>query len=79
MNRDTLLNEINDLIESEMGNRIEESDTIVSSEIDSLGLTIVLGTIGDKYGIYDNNEFKELDFSTLTAGDVIDRILDANS
>lgn len=78
MTRQDLLDEINEIIVEEYGTSITEQDTIVSSEIDSFAMTMLVSTIGDKYGIYDKQEFEELDFVSLTAKGMIDRILDAN-
>lgn len=78
MTREDLLAEINEIIVNEYGTPIEEEDTIVSSGIDSFAMTMLVGEIGDKYGIYGRQEFEELDFVNLTAKDMIDRVLDEN-
>lgn len=78
MTREDLLAEINEIIVNEYGTPIEEEDTIVSSEIDSFAMTMLVVEIGDKYDIYSKQEFEELDFVSLTAKDMIDRVLDEN-
>lgn len=78
MTRQDLLDEINEIIVEEYGTSITEQDTIVSSEIDSFAMTMLVSTIGDNYGVYNKQEFEELDFVSLTAKGMIDRILDAN-
>lgn len=78
MTREGLLAEINEIIVNEYGTPIEEEDTIVSSEIDSFAMTMLVVEISDKYGIYSKQEFEELDFVSLTAKDMIDRVLNEN-
>lgn len=76
MNREEVLAYVNKLIKSENGNTISEEDTIVSSGIDSLGVTIVFMELDGRYRIYPKEEFEVMDFSTITAKDIIDRVID---
>lgn len=76
MNRSTLLNEINELIESEMGTPITEEDKIIDSGIDSFGMSMVILELNGKYGVYNQTEFENLDFANLTMADAIDRVLE---
>lgn len=78
MIRQDLLDELNGMFEEEYGHAIEEKDKVVDSGIDSFAMAMILSIIGDKYGIYEKEEFEKLDFANLTVKDVIDRILDAN-
>lgn len=75
MTRESLLEEINELLEEEHGNAISEEQALVESEIDSFGLTMVLVAIDQKYKVYPKEVFKDLPFDTITAKDVINDIL----
>lgn len=76
MSREEVLAYINKLIKSENGNVISEEDTIVSSGIDSLGTTIVFMELDGRYRIYPKEVFEVMDFSTITAKDIIDKVVD---
>lgn len=75
MTRAVLLNEINELIESEYGESIEEHQKLIESGIDSFGLTMVLVELDQKYNIYPKEVFRNLVFEKITAKSVIDDIL----
>ena len=76
MSREEVLAYVNKLIKSENGNAISEEDTIVSSGIDSLGVTIVFMELDGRYSIYPKEVFEVMDFSTITAKDIIDKVVD---
>ena len=78
MNKEELLEYINELLEEEHGNPIGYTDTLVSSGIDSFGLTMVLICIDNKYKIYPKEVFATLNFAELTANDVIEKVLNGN-
>lgn len=78
MNKEELLEYINGLLEEEHGNPIGYTDTLVSSGIDSFGLTMVLIGIDNKYKIYPKEVFATLNFAELTANDVIEKVLNGN-
>lgn len=78
MNKEELLEYINGLLEEEHGNLIGYTDTLVSSGIDSFGLTMVLISIDNKYKIYPKEVFATLNFAELTANDVIEKVLNGN-
>ena len=75
MNREEVLVYINKLIKTERGNPITEEDTIVSSGVDSLGVTIVFMELDGRFGLYTPEEFQELDFAVITAKDIIDKVV----
>lgn len=75
MSRDELLNDINEkLIDEEAEHSIEECDSLVSSGIDSFGITMVIVSIDEEYEIYGQEEFKNIDFEHITAKEIIDKI-----
>lgn len=78
MNKEIVLEYINELIEEEHGKPINYEDTILSSGVDSFGLTMVLVGIDHKYNIYPKDIFASLDFAKITPKDVVDRILNGN-
>lgn len=75
MTEETLLAEINTLIESENGKAIGLTDRIVTSTIDSFGFTMLLVSIDHKYNIYPKEEFNKINFAELTPKDIVERIL----
>jgi acyl carrier protein len=75
----TILDEINELLEEEHAELIGSDDAIISSGIDSFGLTMVLMTIGEKYDLWeDDKEFGKIDFAKITPNDIA-RLIDENS
>lgn len=78
MTREDILDTINELIEEEHGNAVGPEDTVISSGIDSFGITMVFVELNNKYNVYGKDEFKDIDFENITAGDIIDRVLDGS-
>lgn len=74
MNDEEILEEINELIKSEEGNSISVEDLMTASEIDSFGLTMVVISLDDKYGIWTPKELENLDFAILTPKIIIQKI-----
>lgn len=66
-----ILDEINELLDEEHANTIGWGDAIVSSGVDSFGLTMVLMTIGEKYKLWQEDKaFGKIDFQNITPNDV---------
>ena len=78
MNKESILAYINELIEEEHGEPITYEDTLISSGVDSFGLTMVLVGVDHKYNIYPKDVFASLDFAKITANDIIKRALNVN-
>lgn len=78
MNKEDILQYINDTLEEEHGNPIGYDDTLISSGVDSFGLTMVLIALDNKYKIYTKEVFASLNFAEITANDVIERVLNGD-
>ena len=78
MNKEDILQYINDALEEEHGAPIGCEDTLISSGVDSFGLTMVLVNIDHKYNIYPKEVFSTLNFAEVTADDVIERVLNGD-
>lgn len=78
MTRESILQDINDLLEEEHGDVVGYTDTLISSGVDSFGLTMVLVGIDHKYNIYPKEVFATLNFAEVTPNDVIERVLNGN-
>lgn len=78
MNKEDILQYINDTLEEEHGNPIGYDDTLISSGVDSFGLTMVLIALDNKYKIYPKEVFVSLNFAEITANDVIERVLNGD-
>lgn len=76
MNREEVLSYINKLIKSENGNPIQEEDLVVSSGLDSLGVTIVFMELDGRFHIYPKEVFETMDFSVVTSKDIIDKVME---
>jgi len=63
-----LENLIIETIEDEGGVYIDENQKIVDTELDSFGVTMLLVTINEEFKFFE--EFKELDFESLTFSDI---------
>lgn len=76
MNRQEILEFINEIIVEEHGNAVTEEQLLVECGIDSFGYAILWISINQKYGI---DEVKGIDskinYSTLLVSDVIDYIV----
>jgi aryl carrier-like protein len=74
MTRELALQRINEILAEEHGNPITYDDTLISSGIDSFGLTMVLLGVD----VYTREEFTSINFAEVTANDVIERMLNGN-
>lgn len=74
MNNEELLQEINELIESEDGHAIEPEVLLIKSGLDSFGLTMVIISIDDKYELWSPKELEELDVTIITVQNIIDLV-----
>ena len=76
MNRQEILEFINNIIEEEHGNKLTEEQLMTDSNIDSFGYAVFWLGINHKYNI---EEIKGLDtgidYNTLTIKDIIDYIV----
>lgn len=78
MSKEKILEYINTALEEEHGEPIGYENTLISSGVDSFGLTMVLVNIDHKYNIYPKEVFSTLNFAEVTANDVIERVLNGN-
>lgn len=76
MNEEDVLHELNELIEEEHGTAIQIHDRVIDSGVDSFGITMVFVAIDNKYEVYGKEEFRKIDFSRITAKEVIEKVLD---
>jgi hypothetical protein len=74
MTRLEFMEKTNKLIKEERGNSIQETGAFISSGIDSLSMTIVIGELSDRYNVYTKEEFEKLDFANITPKDMMDKI-----
>ena len=75
MDNDQILNSINELIEEEHGMSREPEDTLISSEIDSFGIIVILLELDSKYTDLFSKEYLDtINFEVYTIQDMIDRI-----
>jgi hypothetical protein len=65
-----LLEEINELIEEEHGEPITADDTIMSSGVDSFGITMIIMAINDKYNLWDKKELGKVNYPNITPRDI---------
>jgi len=79
MDTTNLLEDINTAIEEEYGNSIDMDTPIVQSGIDSFGTTMVLLDISQKYGIWNSDEFGDINFAEITPKDIEDAIKNKNN
>ena len=75
MNRDQIIDFVNEQIEEENGNPITEEQKLIDSGVDSFGLTMVIVNIDQKYDVYPKEEFKKLKFDEMTLKKVVDDVM----
>lgn len=75
MTEETILARINELIEEENGEAIDANTPIIDSGVDSFGITMVFVELDTEYGVYPKEEFKNIQFETITPADVIDKVM----
>ena len=75
MNKQQILDKINEIIVEEKGVAITINDKFMDSELDSLGITIALITIDSEFPIFqnvpDDQAFESLDIPNLTIRELI--------
>lgn len=77
MNRQDILEFINEIIVEEHGNTVTEEQLLVECGIDSFGYAIFWTTLEAKYSVeLAKHVDKNVDYTTLTVSNVIDMILD---
>lgn len=75
MNRQEILEFINDIIEEEHGNRLTENQPLVESELDSFGYAILWTSTDYTLGIkFSEEESLRVDHKDLTLGQMADMI-----
>ena len=75
MNRQEILEFINEIIVEEHGNAVTEEQLLVECGIDSFGYAILWTSIEAKYGIrFSKEESSNIDYKTLTVRNMLDMI-----
>ena len=76
MNRQEILEFINNTIEEEHGNRLSEDNLLIESNMDSFGYAVFWLGINHEYSIDEVKGIDAgIDYSTLTVKNVIDYII----
>ena len=70
MNKQEILEHINSLITAESGKPLSAGDKIIDSELDSLGMTLMLVSLDDTFNILkddgNGDEFGNIDIPNIT-------------
>lgn len=74
MTEQEILDELNEIIETEDGNSINAEDFVGSSGIDSFGFSMFIIEVDERYNIWTQQEVEDMDYKNLTMQMVIDRI-----
>lgn len=78
--KESILNDLNEIIESENGKKLNLLDALSKSELDSFGYCLFWVSIEEKYGkCFPHDEISTLDYNTLTMQSIIDRIIDVQN
>ena len=73
MNRQEILEFINNIIEEEHGNRLTEEQMLIESELDSFGYAVLWTSAEYSIGVkFTAEELNKVDHKTLTVKDMID-------
>lgn len=70
---------LNKFIRGEHGNPVGLEDAWSDAGIDSFGTTMVLCDMDERYGCFDRNWLKTVDWNTLTIRDVVERANNAGT
>lgn len=75
MNRQEILEFINEIIVEEHGNAVTEEQLLIECGIDSFGYAILWTSIEAKYGVvFSKEESNNIDYTTLTVRNMLDMI-----
>lgn len=75
MNRQEILEFINEIIVEEHGNAVTEEQLLIECGIDSFGYAILWTSIEAKYGVvFSKEESNNIDYKTLTVRNMLDMI-----
>lgn len=73
MNRQEILEFINDVIEEEHGNRLTEDQLLIESELDSFGYAVLWTSAEYAIGVqFASEELNKVDHKTLSIKDMVD-------
>lgn len=73
------LETLNKFIKAEHGNPVTADSVWRDSGTDSFGTTMVFCDMDEKYGCFDKEWLKTVDFTTLTVQEVLDRVSNAST
>ena len=77
MNRQDILEFINNVIEEEHGNSVKEDQLLIECGIDSFGYAILWTSVEAKYGCdLSKSVMANVDYSTFTVNNMIDMIIE---
>lgn len=75
MNRQEILEFINEIIVEEHGNAVTEEQLLIECGIDSFGYAILWTSIEAKYGVvFSKEESNNVDYTTLTVRNMLDMV-----
>lgn len=75
MNRQEILEFINEIIAEEHGNAVTEEQLLIECGIDSFGYAILWTSIEAKYSVgFSKEESNNIDYKTLTVRNMLDMI-----
>lgn len=75
MNRQEILEFINEIIVEEHGNAVTEEQLLIECGIDSFGYAILWTSIEAKYGVvFSKEESNNIDYTTLTVRNMLDMV-----
>ena len=78
-NTEEILEVINVAIREEHGNRLQLTDKLIDSGIDSFGITMVLLALDEKYAAFSSDWVGKTEIPSLTIQDLIDRVQNASN
>jgi hypothetical protein len=82
MNRQEILQFINDIIETEHGTAVTEDDFLTDANIDSFATVMLFLELEGNFNAFPKKKFSSLNFHKLTIKEIIDEVeksIDASS
>lgn len=76
---ENILDNLNELIRQEHGNKVTLSDMWVDANVDSFGTTVVFLDMDDKYGCFSNEWFRSVDWTEISIKTIVEKALNESN